>query len=98
MLQMRKNKILCITDQPELRALVRQMLLRPKRDIDFKEAITGEEGLQIAREMKPNIVLMDIGLHSISGIDAARFIKKELPACRIVMLTMYLCHSNPIGV
>ena len=53
------------------------------------EASSGEEGILLARKKKPQIVVVDFALGGINGLDAARQIKKFLPQCKIIMLTVY---------
>jgi DNA-binding NarL/FixJ family response regulator len=53
------------------------------------EAGDGAAAIQQALELRPAIVLMDIGLPNISGIDAAREIKSKLPQTRVIMLTSH---------
>ncbi len=51
-------------------------------------AENGEEGLKLARELMPDLVLMDVRMPDGDGIAATRRIKTEMPDARIVMLTM----------
>ena len=53
------------------------------------EAVSGEEAITVAQTMSPCLVIMDIGLPGISGIEAAQGIKAALPATRVVLLTIY---------
>ncbi len=53
------------------------------------EASKGTETLQAARQHKPDVILMDIRMPDMTGIEAARQILAELPKTRIIMLTMY---------
>ncbi len=53
------------------------------------EATSGEEGVTLARAMSPCLVIMDIGLPGMSGIEAAQSIKAAVPSTRVVMLTMF---------
>ncbi|MBA4075914.1 MAG: DNA-binding response regulator [Cyanobacteria bacterium PR.023] len=53
------------------------------------EAEDGNNAVTTALQMKPNVILMDIGLPGINGIDAAQQIKSKEPAIRIVMLTSH---------
>ena len=46
-------------------------------------------GLEIARETQPSVVLMDINMPKLNGIDAIELFKRELPKCRVVMLSMH---------
>ena len=53
------------------------------------EAETGEEAVELARREKPAVVIMDIRLPGISGIEACREIRAELPEVKVIMLTSY---------
>jgi two-component system nitrate/nitrite response regulator NarL len=46
-------------------------------------------GLEIARKTQPSVVLMDINMPKLNGIDAIELFKNELPKCRVVMLSMH---------
>ena len=52
------------------------------------EAKSGEQGLELARELKPDFILMDINLEGMNGIDLTRAITEERPVA-IIMLTAY---------
>ena len=53
------------------------------------EASNGEQAVAIAAQLKPHVVVMDIGMPGIGGISAARRIAKEAPASKVVMLSQY---------
>ena len=55
------------------------------------EASDGTEALQKARETNPDVVLMDIGLPGLSGIEATRALRKEVPKASVLALTV---HNN----
>lgn len=52
----------------------------------------GHELLSAATKLKPDVVLMDISMPLLNGIDAAQRLRKLLPACKIIFVTM---HSDP---
>ena len=56
------------------------------------EASNGREAIAQARKLKPDLIVMDISMPEIDGIEATRQIKAELPNVRIVGLTM---HDDP---
>ena len=49
----------------------------------------GQEALEQARALRPDFVFMDVNLPDMSGFEATRLIKSEMPRVRIVMLTAY---------
>ncbi len=52
-------------------------------------AHSGEEALVRARERKPNLVLMDIRMQGMNGVDALRALRREHPSLRVVLMTAY---------
>jgi len=84
-----KIKLLLVDDHAVVRLGLR-MLLEGEDDIEIVgEAETAAEALQKASELLPNVVLMDIGLPDISGIEAARTLKLTCPSCEVVALTIH---------
>jgi two-component system response regulator NreC len=66
------------------------MLLENEHEIEIVgEAGNAAEAIEAATRLKPNLILMDIGLPDLSGIDATREIKKRLPEVFIVALTIH---------
>lgn len=53
------------------------------------EAGDGLEALRKARHLKPNIILMDIGMPVCNGLEATRLIKTEMPQIKIIIVTAY---------
>src|SRR3989304_3007736 len=52
------------------------------------QAADGREALELARTLRPDLILMDIGMPNVSGLEATRLVKSELPDVRIVMVTV----------
>lgn len=64
-------------------------LLRGRNDIVIVgEASDGREALEKAHELMPDLILMDIRMPTMGGLEATRLIKRELPYVKIVMLTI----------
>jgi len=65
-------------------------ILQSQSDFELVgEAATGEEAVAKTRDLLPDVLLLDIGMPGLNGLDAARVIREEAPAVRIVVLTMY---------
>ncbi len=84
-----RKKILIIEDHDAFRQVVRDYLLKQDFESDIFEAPSGELGVVKALREKPDIILMDIRLPGLNGIDAATRIKQYLPKCDIIVLTMF---------
>ncbi len=85
---MEKIRVLLVDDHVLFRkGLVSLMALRPELEV-VGEADDGNEALARARELQPDLILMDINMPSCNGLEATRLIKAEMPDARIVMLTV----------
>ncbi|KAA9008694.1 response regulator transcription factor [Paenibacillus spiritus] len=54
------------------------------------EAGSGEEGIRLAQEYKPDVVLMDLVMEGMDGIETTRQLMKLYPECKVIVLTSYL--------
>ena len=83
------TRVLIADDHPVLRSGLR-ILLAADPDLEVVgEAGTGEETLLLAEELRPDVVLLDIGMPGESGIETVRRLKAKLPALRVLFLTMH---------
>jgi len=84
-----KIRLLLVDDHQVVRSGLR-MLLAGENDVEIVgEAGTAREALEAVRQLKPTVVLMDIGLPDLSGIDATRAIKRTNPEVAVVALTIH---------
>jgi DNA-binding NarL/FixJ family response regulator len=82
-------RVLLVEDHPMFRDGLARML-ESVEDVEVVgEAGTGEEAVQMAEQLNPNIILMDLNLPKMSGIEATKQIIKKLPGIGILVLTMY---------
>lgn len=81
------NKILVVDDQPVIRQIARSTL--QSQGYEILEASNGEDALEIAREERPDLVLLDVRMPGISGLDVCRALKRDpgTSHIKIVMLT-----------
>ncbi len=82
-------RILIADDFEDWRRQVR-LLLRVRTEWQvIAEASDGREAIQRSEELKPDLVLLDIGLPKVNGIEAARRIRQLSPRSKIVFLSLY---------
>ena len=82
-----KVRVLVVDDNEPFRQFVASML-RDRQNLNvIGEAGDGLEAVQLARALQPDLILLDIGLPGLNGLDAARQISKVAPNARIIFLT-----------
>lgn len=82
-------RVLIADDHLLVRAGIRA-LLEQQPDMEVvAEASNGREALQLIRQYQPNIVLMDIAMPELSGLEAIRQLSKESPKIQSIILSMY---------
>jgi len=81
--------ILIVDDHPLFRQGVRAVL---EREADFHvegEAADGQQAIQMTEELCPTVVLIDISLPGLNGLEVARVIKRRQPQVNLIVLTVY---------
>ncbi len=82
-------QILIADDHGVLRAGLRA-LLSSEKDLEIVgEASSGEQALAMAQELKPDLILLDISLPDLSGIEVTRQLKEDRPGIRVLILTVH---------
>jgi pilus assembly protein CpaE len=83
-----KIRVLIVDDIPETRDNLRK-LLQFEPDIEVvAQASTGEEGVELARKTRPNVVLMDINMPGLDGISACEIITRDVPTAQVVIMSV----------
>jgi len=82
-------RILTVDDHPLMRAGVASFLATEPGLQVVAEAANGEEALEKYRELRPDLVLMDLSMPVMDGLEATQAILEEFPAARIIVLTTY---------
>jgi RNA polymerase sigma factor (sigma-70 family) len=85
----RPLRIVLAEDHTLVRAGLRTLLHQLDRVTVVGEAADGREAVELAKAHKPDMILMDISMPGLNGIDATRQVKKELPGVRVVILSMH---------
>jgi DNA-binding NarL/FixJ family response regulator len=84
-----KISVLLVDDHTLVRRGFRRML-EDEPDIRVvAETSNGEDAVRLARELRPNVIVMDCALPGMSGLAAARVILQDFPAAAILMLSMH---------
>ncbi len=86
---MNKVRIALADDHKLFRMGLRQLIERHPEVSIIGEAATGLEAISIAKEHIPDVVLMDISMPELNGIEAARRLHEELPEVRVVIVSMH---------
>jgi DNA-binding NarL/FixJ family response regulator len=85
-----KRKTILIADDSEMvRTIIRQAL---ERETDFEvcgEAVDGTDAVSKAKELSPDLILLDVRMPGLNGIEVAGILRRALPRIRIVLVTMF---------
>jgi len=81
-------RVLVVDDHPLARQAITALLQREQEFEVVGEAADGARAIALARQLTPDLILMDINMPNCDGLVATRLIKRELPATIIVMLTV----------
>src|ERR687898_3279453 len=79
-------RVMLVDDHALVRSAIRQALEAPDVTV-VGEASSAEEALDVALRLRPDVLLLDIDLPGLSGIEAVRELAPRLPDTRIIMLT-----------
>jgi DNA-binding NarL/FixJ family response regulator len=88
---MSETRILLADDHALVRAGIRSLLEKLPGVKVVGEAGDGREALSMVKELAPNIVLMDIAMAGLNGLEAAARLTKEVPGVKVIILSM---HAN----
>ena len=87
--------VLVVDDQAAFRAVARTLVSLTPGLFVVAEAETGEQAVDVASRVRPAVVLMDVNLPGISGIEAARRIVEGQPAVKVVLMSTYAATDLP---
>jgi DNA-binding NarL/FixJ family response regulator len=88
MAMMKSIRVLLVDDEAHVRQALK-MRLELEADIDVVGAAPGgEAGIALARELSPDVVLMDVSMDEMNGLSATHELHSAVPGVAVVMLTM----------
>ena len=84
-----QTQLLIVDDHPVFRQGLRDVLETDPRMKVIGQAADGEVAIELAYEINPEVILMDINLPTINGLQVTRKIKTQLPDVKVIMITGY---------
>jgi DNA-binding NarL/FixJ family response regulator len=87
--------VLIVDDQAPFRAVARTVVSMISGWDVVAEAATGEEAIEAAHKHEPRLILMDINLPGINGIEATRRIVRERPSVKVALVSTYAADDLP---
>ena len=81
--------ILIVDDKAEFRVLLRGITAQEPDFHVVGEAEDGAEAIRLAQELRPDIVLLDLAMPRVNGLEALRQIKAERPETKVIIITVH---------
>lgn len=81
-------RVMLVDDNPRFRAVLRTLLERDDGILVVGEADRGDMVVELAERAEPHVVLMDLSMPGIDGLEATLALKSQFPGIEIVMLSM----------
>ncbi len=92
------QRILIVDDHPLFRTGMRQLIEMAKDELELvAQASSGEEGIRLAAEQLPDMILLDLNMKDTSGIDVLKAVKSENADCRVIMVTVSDAAEDLVG-
>jgi DNA-binding NarL/FixJ family response regulator len=82
------TRVLLVDDQPLFRRAIATLIAEQPDFAVVGEAVNGQDALDLARALAPDLVVMDIEMPVMNGVEAVRLLRDELPHTKVVVLTV----------
>jgi DNA-binding NarL/FixJ family response regulator len=85
------KNVLIVDDHAHIRRATRAIFESEPEFAVCGEAVNGKDAIEKARELRPDLIVLDFSMPVMNGLEAARLLKKILPGVHVIMLT---AHEN----
>jgi DNA-binding NarL/FixJ family response regulator len=85
-------RLLIVDDHEVVRRGVRSLLLEQSEFEVCGEAVDGQDALEKTRELDPDLIVMDVSMPRLNGLEATRQVRSMLPKCEVLILSQ---HEHP---
>lgn len=92
------TRILIVDDHQVMREGLRALLERPPQSTVVGDASNGREAIALVRELDPDVVILDIAMPELNGIEATRKMLSEKPDLKVIALSMHKDRSYVAGM
>ena len=89
--------VMIVDDQPPFRAAARAVIDRVPGFELVAEVASGEEAVEISSTVEPHLILMDINMGAVDGIEATRLITTDHPGVKVILVSTYGLDDLPSG-
>ena len=89
--------VMIVDDQPPFRAAAKAVVDRIAEFELIAEVASGEEAVAVTAELAPRLVLMDINMGELDGIEATRIITEANPSTKVILVSTYAIDDLPPG-
>lgn len=86
------KRVLIVDDDPVLRSVIREFL-EDVGDFDIQEAGDGQQALELAWQVNPHVVLMDVRMPRLDGLSASRKLREQGFTQPIIVCSSYVCNG-----
>jgi DNA-binding NarL/FixJ family response regulator len=81
--------VLIVDDNAQFRALLREIVAAEPDLHVVDEAADGAEAIHLAQDLRPDILLLDLGMPRVNGLEVLRWSKAERPARQVIIVTVH---------
>ncbi len=82
-------RLLLVDDDVRFRETLRQLLVQRAEAVILGEAGSGEEAIKLAETLHPDVVLMDLAMPRMNGLEVTRRLKARWPALTVIIITVH---------